>query len=87
MKNRCSLESLALKKCMHSPLFLTNASAFGVGFCRLYFCPVEYVLILLLVCRKAMSVLKVEYPDTMDETKTRVKLGGLLDPRLGTIGK
>jgi DNA-directed RNA polymerase beta' subunit len=37
-------------------------------------------------CRKAMSVLKVEYPDTMDETKTRVKIGGLLDPRLGTIG-
>ena len=36
--------------------------------------------------RKAMSVLKVEYPDTMDETKTRVKIGGLLDPRLGTIG-
>jgi len=35
---------------------------------------------------KAMSVLKVEYPDTMDETKTRVKIGGLLDPRLGTIG-
>jgi len=35
---------------------------------------------------KAMSVLKVEYPDTMDETKTRVKVGGLLDPRLGTIG-
>jgi hypothetical protein len=35
---------------------------------------------------KAMSVLKIEYPDTMDETKTRVKVGGLLDPRLGTIG-
>jgi len=34
-----------------------------------------------------MSVLKVEYPDTMDETKTRVKIGGLLDPRLGTIGR
>ena len=33
-----------------------------------------------------MSVLKIEYPDTMDETKTRVKVGGLLDPRLGTIG-
>jgi hypothetical protein len=29
----------------------------------------------------------VEYPDTMDETKTRVKIGGLLDPRLGTIGR
>ena len=37
-------------------------------------------------CSKAMSVLKVEYPDTMDETKLRVKAGGLLDPRLGTIG-
>jgi DNA-directed RNA polymerase II subunit RPB1 len=36
---------------------------------------------------KAMSVLKIEYPDTMDETKTRVKVGGLLDPRLGTIDK
>jgi hypothetical protein len=33
-----------------------------------------------------MSVLKVEYPDTMDETRTQVKVGGLLDPRLGTIG-
>jgi len=33
-----------------------------------------------------MSVLKVEYPDTMDETKQRVKVGGLLDSRLGTIG-
>lgn len=37
-------------------------------------------------CSKAMSVLKIEYPDTMDETKLRVKAGGLLDPRLGTIG-
>ena len=49
-------------------------------------CLIWNVLLMLSCFSKAMSVLKIEYPDTMDETKTRVKVGGLLDPRLGTIG-
>jgi hypothetical protein len=70
-----------------SPAFHAQATKLCFALCHRCFCPVEHVLMLFFVCRKAMSVLKVEYPDTMDETKTRVKIGGLLDPRLGTIGK
>ncbi|KAI9145322.1 hypothetical protein BKA69DRAFT_1121705 [Paraphysoderma sedebokerense] len=32
-----------------------------------------------------MSVAHIIYPETMDETGTRPKIGGVLDPRLGTI--
>lgn len=36
---------------------------------------------------RAMSVVKIEYPDTMDEAQLNPRLGGLLDPRLGTIDR
>ncbi|KAG5463740.1 MAG: RNA polymerase Rpb1, domain 1-domain-containing protein [Olpidium bornovanus] len=36
---------------------------------------------------KAMSVAKVEYPETMDETGHKPKEGGLLDPRTGTVDR
>ncbi|ODQ55873.1 Rna polymerase II [Saitoella complicata NRRL Y-17804] len=36
---------------------------------------------------KAMSVAKIEYPETFDESNTRPRIGGLLDPRLGTIDR
>ncbi|KAH9045807.1 beta and beta-prime subunits of DNA dependent RNA-polymerase [Lactarius hengduanensis] len=36
---------------------------------------------------KAYSVVKVEYPEVMDETGHRPKLGGLMDPRMGTIDR
>jgi DNA-directed RNA polymerase II subunit RPB1 len=34
-----------------------------------------------------MSVAKIEYPDIMDEGTQRVKIGGLMDPRMGTIDR
>lgn len=34
-----------------------------------------------------MSVAKIEYPETMDETRMRPRKGGLNDPRLGTIDR
>lgn len=36
---------------------------------------------------KAYSVVKVEHPEVMDETGHRPKLGGLMDPRMGTIDR
>lgn len=36
---------------------------------------------------KAMSVARIEYPETMDETKVRPRMGGLSDPRLGSIDR
>jgi len=36
---------------------------------------------------KAMSVARIEYPETMDETKLRPRIGGLSDPRLGSIDR
>lgn len=43
-----------------------------------------------LCCRwlqKAYSVVRVEYPEVMDETTHKPKLGGLMDPRMGTIDR
>ncbi|KAK9493318.1 hypothetical protein V1508DRAFT_416385 [Lipomyces doorenjongii] len=36
---------------------------------------------------KAMSVAKIEYPETMDETRQRPRVGGLNDARLGSIDR
>jgi len=36
---------------------------------------------------KAYSVAKVEHPEVMDETTHRPKIGGLMDPRMGTIDR
>ncbi|SCU92753.1 LANO_0E01992g1_1 [Lachancea nothofagi CBS 11611] len=36
---------------------------------------------------RAISVAKVEFPETMDETQMRAKVGGLNDPRLGSIDR
>nr|ANJ43281.1 RNA polymerase II largest subunit [Sugiyamaella mastotermitis] len=36
---------------------------------------------------KAISVAKIEFPETMDETRQRPRIGGLNDPRLGTIDR
>ncbi|SCU99218.1 LAFA_0G22716g1_1 [Lachancea sp. 'fantastica'] len=36
---------------------------------------------------RAISVAKVEFPETMDETQMRAKIGGLNDPRLGSIDR
>ena len=37
--------------------------------------------------QKAYSVAKVEHPEVMDETTHRPKIGGLMDPRMGTIDR
>ena len=39
------------------------------------------------VFQKAYSVAKVEHPEVMDETTHRPKIGGLMDPRMGTIDR
>ncbi|CUS23088.1 LAQU0S08e01860g1_1 [Lachancea quebecensis] len=36
---------------------------------------------------RAISVAKIEFPETMDETQMRAKVGGLNDPRLGSIDR
>ncbi|KAK9479720.1 hypothetical protein V1514DRAFT_350949 [Lipomyces japonicus] len=36
---------------------------------------------------KAMSVAKIEYPETMDESRQRPRVGGLNDSRLGSIDR
>ena len=36
---------------------------------------------------RAISVAKIRLPETMDETQTRAKIGGLNDPRLGSIDR
>ncbi|KIK43849.1 hypothetical protein CY34DRAFT_803352 [Suillus luteus UH-Slu-Lm8-n1] len=36
---------------------------------------------------KAYSVAKVEHPEVMDETTHKPKMGGLMDPRMGTIDR
>ena len=37
--------------------------------------------------QKAYSVAKIEHPEVMDETTHKPKVGGLMDPRLGTIDR
>ena len=39
------------------------------------------------VPQKAYSVAKIEHPEVMDETTHKPKIGGLMDPRLGTIDR
>ncbi|TFK71732.1 beta and beta-prime subunits of DNA dependent RNA-polymerase [Pluteus cervinus] len=36
---------------------------------------------------KALSVAKIEHPEVMDETTHKPKMGGLMDPRMGTIDR
>lgn len=36
---------------------------------------------------KAYSVAKIEHPEVMDENTHRPKMGGLMDPRMGTIDR
>ena len=35
----------------------------------------------------ALSVAKIEFPEVIDETTHRAKVGGLMDPRMGTIDR
>lgn len=37
--------------------------------------------------QKAYSVAKIEHPEVMDESTHRPKIGGLMDPRMGTIDR
>lgn len=37
--------------------------------------------------QKAISVAKIEFPEVMDETTHKPKIGGLMDPRMGTIDR
>jgi len=36
---------------------------------------------------KAISVAKIEHPEVMDEATHKPKMGGLMDPRMGTIDR
>ncbi|EEB95364.1 hypothetical protein MPER_05676 [Moniliophthora perniciosa FA553] len=36
---------------------------------------------------KAYSVAKIEHPEVMDEATHKPKMGGLMDPRMGTIDR
>lgn len=40
-----------------------------------------------LLSQKAYSVAKIEHPEVMDEATHKPKLGGLMDPRMGTIDR
>lgn len=37
--------------------------------------------------QKAYSVAKIEHPEVLDETTRKPKIGGLMDPRMGTIDR
>lgn len=37
--------------------------------------------------QKAYSVAKVEHPEVLDEATRKPKMGGLMDPRMGTIDR
>ena len=37
--------------------------------------------------QKAISVAKIEHPEVMDEATHKPKIGGLMDPRMGTIDR
>ena len=37
--------------------------------------------------QKAYSVAKIEHPEVMDETTHKPRMGGLMDPRMGTIDR
>ena len=37
--------------------------------------------------QKAYSVAKIEHPEVMDEGTHKPKMGGLMDPRMGTIDR
>src|SRR6202040_4034326 len=37
--------------------------------------------------QKAYSVAKIEHPEVMDEATHKPKMGGLMDPRMGTIDR
>lgn len=39
------------------------------------------------ISQKAYSVAKIEHPEVMDEATHKPKLGGLMDPRMGTIDR
>jgi DNA-directed RNA polymerase II subunit RPB1 len=39
------------------------------------------------VLQKAYSVAKIEHPEVMDEATHKPKMGGLMDPRMGTIDR
>lgn len=45
------------------------------------------VFLLTLPQQKAYSVAKVEHPEVMDEGTHKPKMGGLMDPRMGTIDR
>ena len=46
-----------------------------------------YLILYTNTTQKAYSVAKVEHPEVMDETTHRPKIGGLMDPRMGTIDR
>jgi len=43
--------------------------------------------LLFIFYQKAYSVAKIEHPEVMDETTHKPKIGGLMDPRMGTIDR
>jgi len=49
--------------------------------------PLLYLIMHAHISQKAYSVAKVEHPEVMDETTHRPKIGGLMDPRMGTIDR
>jgi len=49
--------------------------------------PFFYLIMYAHISQKAYSVAKVEHPEVMDETTHRPKIGGLMDPRMGTIDR
>ena len=44
-------------------------------------------LIFIVMSQKAISVAKIEHPEVMDEATHKPKMGGLMDPRMGTIDR
>jgi len=54
---------------------------------RSFFWFYHWLTQLLSFWQKAYSVAKIEHPEVMDETTHKPKMGGLMDPRMGTIDR
>jgi DNA-directed RNA polymerase II subunit RPB1 len=75
-----------------APIRKVREVQFGILSPEEIVCPLSPFLFLFiyfhtLVFQKAYSVAKVEHPEVMDETTHRPKIGGLMDPRMGTIDR
>lgn len=70
-----------------APLRTVESIRFGILSPEEIVNSLDAFLTLILFFQKAMSVAKIELPELYDETGHKPKMGGLLDPRMGTVDR